>query len=87
MRYNFACAISVYLKDKEAALDMLGPVFETISDTFLPYAKVDPDLELLRKRSALPGHAGEGRGATRGERRTAGDRRDLIDLPAARASP
>ncbi len=49
MRYNFACAISVYLKDKEAALDMLGPVFETISDTFLPYAKVDPDLELLRK--------------------------------------
>ena len=49
MRYNFACAISVYLKDKEAALDMLGPVFETISDTFLPYAKVDPDLELLRQ--------------------------------------
>ena len=48
MRYNFACAISVYLKDKEAALDMLGPVFETISDTFLPYAKVDPDLEMLR---------------------------------------
>ncbi len=49
MRYNFACAISVYLKDKEAALDMLGPVFETISDTFLPYAKVDPDLEMLRE--------------------------------------
>jgi adenylate cyclase len=48
MRYNFACAISVYLKDREAALDMLGPVFETISDTFLPYAKVDPDLEMLR---------------------------------------
>jgi adenylate cyclase len=49
MRYNFACAICVYLKDLEAALDMLGPVFETISDTFLPYAKVDPDLEMLRK--------------------------------------
>ncbi len=48
MRYNFACAISVYLKDTEAALEMLGPVFETISDTFLPYAKVDPDLEMLR---------------------------------------
>jgi adenylate cyclase len=48
MRYNFACAISVYLKDKEAALDMLGPVFEMISDTFLPYAKVDPDLDMLR---------------------------------------
>jgi adenylate cyclase len=48
MRYNFACALSVYLKDKEAALDMLGPVFETISDTFLPYVKTDPDLDLLR---------------------------------------
>jgi len=48
MRYNFACALSVYLKDKDAALGMLGPVFETITDTFLPYAKVDPDFELLR---------------------------------------
>jgi adenylate cyclase len=48
MRYNFACALSVYLKDKEAALGMLGPVFETISDAFLPYVKVDPDLDLLR---------------------------------------
>ena len=27
---------------------MLGPVFETITDTFLPYAKADPDLDLLR---------------------------------------
>ena len=48
MRYNFACALSVYLKDKEAALDMLGPVFETITETFLPYVKIDPDLDLLR---------------------------------------
>ena len=47
MRYNFACAISVYLRDKEAALDMLGPLFETINDSFLPYAKADPDLEFL----------------------------------------
>ena len=48
MRYNFACALSVYLKDKKAALDMLGPVFETITETFLPYVKIDPDLDLLR---------------------------------------
>jgi len=47
MRYNFACAISVYLRDKEAALEMLGPLFETINDSFLPYAKADPDLEFL----------------------------------------
>ena len=48
MRYNFACALSVYAKDKDAALEMLEPVFETISDAFLPYAKADPDLDLLR---------------------------------------
>ena len=48
MRYNFACALNVYLKDKEAALYMLGPVFESITDTFLPYVKADPDLDLLR---------------------------------------
>jgi adenylate cyclase len=48
MRYNFGCALCVFLKDKDAALDMLGPVFETITDTFLPYAKADPDIEILR---------------------------------------
>ncbi|MDQ3495018.1 MAG: hypothetical protein M3485_05685 [Pseudomonadota bacterium] len=48
MRYNFACALSIYVKDKAAAMDMLGPIFDTISDTLLPYAKADPDLELLR---------------------------------------
>ncbi|MBU6470165.1 MAG: TIR domain-containing protein [Gammaproteobacteria bacterium] len=47
MRYNFACMLSVRLKDKDAALDMLAPLFETISDAFLPYAKADPDFELL----------------------------------------
>jgi adenylate cyclase len=48
MRYNFVCALSVHLEDKDAALAMLGPVFETITDTFLPYVKADPDLDLLR---------------------------------------
>jgi len=48
MRYNFACALSVHLKDKEAALEMLGPLFATITDAFLPFAKADPDLELVR---------------------------------------
>ncbi|HKV96551.1 MAG TPA: TIR domain-containing protein [Gammaproteobacteria bacterium] len=48
MRYAFACSLSVYLKDKEAALKMLESVFATISDAFLPYAKADPDFESLR---------------------------------------
>ncbi|HEY3521819.1 MAG TPA: TIR domain-containing protein [Rhodanobacteraceae bacterium] len=47
-RYNFGCALSVHLQDKQAALDMLGPAFEMVSDAFLPYAKADPDLDLLR---------------------------------------
>ncbi|MGH8192286.1 MAG: TIR domain-containing protein, partial [Rhodanobacteraceae bacterium] len=48
MRYNFACMLSVRLRDKDAALDMLVPLFETISDAFLPYAKADPDFQFLR---------------------------------------
>ena len=47
-RYNFACALSVHLKDKQGALDMLGSAFAMVSDVFLAYAKADPDLELLR---------------------------------------
>jgi len=47
-RYNFACMLSVRIKDKDAALDMLGPVFETIADSFLAYAKADPDFQSLR---------------------------------------
>ena len=48
MRYNFACALCVYSKDKNGSLEMLGPVFDSITDTFLPYVKADPDLDLLR---------------------------------------
>ena len=48
MRYNFGCALCTFLKDKEAALSMLGPVFDTVTDSFLPYIKADPDLDLLR---------------------------------------
>ncbi|HKT41631.1 MAG TPA: TIR domain-containing protein [Rhodanobacteraceae bacterium] len=49
MRYNFACSLCVYLKDKSAALEMLEPLFATITDAFLPYAKADPDLEMLHE--------------------------------------
>jgi adenylate cyclase len=47
MRYNFACALSVYLSDRDAALDMLESVYATITDVFLPYAKADPDFAFL----------------------------------------
>ncbi|MGB9430490.1 MAG: TIR domain-containing protein [Gammaproteobacteria bacterium] len=48
MRYNFACTLSSLLKDKDAALDMLGSVFATITETFLAYAKADSDFDSLR---------------------------------------
>ncbi|TAM94619.1 MAG: TIR domain-containing protein [Rhodanobacteraceae bacterium] len=47
MRYNFGCALNGHLKDKEAALRMLEPLFGTITDPLLRYLKADPDLESL----------------------------------------
>jgi adenylate cyclase len=47
MRYNFACALTV-LRDTEAAIDILGPVFATAYIDRLNHAKVDPDLDPLR---------------------------------------
>src|SRR5579875_566569 len=47
MRYNFACALNGHLKDKNAALEMLEPLFVTTTDPLLRYLKADPDLESL----------------------------------------
>jgi adenylate cyclase len=47
MRYNFSCAL-VHLKDVDAALDMLAPIFETLATGFLSHAKADPDFAVLR---------------------------------------
>jgi adenylate cyclase len=49
-RYNFACSLASFSKepDIDAALKMLGPVFETLAAGFLNHAKADPDLDPLR---------------------------------------
>jgi adenylate cyclase len=47
-RYNFACVLTTRLKDPDAALELLGPVFETLAIGFLDHAKADPDLDPLR---------------------------------------
>jgi adenylate cyclase len=47
-RYNFACRLAVHLKEPEAALELLEPVFENISLGLLNHAKADPDLDSLR---------------------------------------
>ncbi|HZZ36486.1 MAG TPA: TIR domain-containing protein [Caulobacteraceae bacterium] len=49
MRYNFACALSAYLKDSDTAIDLLGPVFANISIALLNSAKSDPDLDPIRE--------------------------------------
>jgi adenylate cyclase len=49
-RYNFACCLASFSTepDIDAALKMLGPVFETLAAGFLNHAKADPDLDPLR---------------------------------------
>jgi adenylate cyclase len=49
MRYNFVCALANHLKDTEAALEMLGPVFEKMGTSLINHAKIDPDLDPLRE--------------------------------------
>ncbi|HEX5264491.1 MAG TPA: hypothetical protein VFW13_13245, partial [Phenylobacterium sp.] len=48
MRYNLACAVSVYLKDSELALAILEPFFAATSENFVRHAEVDPDLAAVR---------------------------------------
>jgi hypothetical protein len=48
MRYNFVCALANDLKDKEAAMEMLGSVLEKIGRGLLDHLKVDPDMACIR---------------------------------------
>src|SRR5438046_1089999 len=48
MRHNFACALAIHLKDRDAALEMLGPVFDKIGAGLFNHSKLDPDLDPLR---------------------------------------
>src|SRR6267143_1885609 len=48
MRYNFVCTLANYLKDKDAALEMLGPAFEQMGLGLINHAKADPDLDGIR---------------------------------------
>ncbi|HEY2480798.1 MAG TPA: hypothetical protein VGI30_01210, partial [Caulobacteraceae bacterium] len=48
MRYNFACALAVHLKDAEAALEQLTPVLEGGPARLIHAARTDPDLDPVR---------------------------------------
>jgi adenylate cyclase len=47
--YNFACALTVQLKDNDAALEVLEPVFQKMAIGLFNHAKADPDLDPLRE--------------------------------------
>ena len=48
MRYNFACAFAIHLKDNDGAIEMLRPILAKVARAFVNYAKIDPDLEPIR---------------------------------------
>jgi adenylate cyclase len=49
MRNNFACALTIHLKDIEGALDLLGPYLAQVTRSDLEWTKVDPDMDPLRE--------------------------------------
>ncbi len=47
-RYNFGCTLATQLKETDAAIELLTPVFEKLAVGLLNHAKADPDLDPLR---------------------------------------
>ena len=48
VRYNFACVLSVHIKDPDGAIEMLGPFFASAPAGFIRHAQIDPDLDPVR---------------------------------------
>ncbi|MGQ0558306.1 MAG: TIR domain-containing protein [Sphingosinicella sp.] len=48
MRYNLVCALTGYLGDDEAAIELLGPFLERVGTSLFEHVQVDPDLDPLR---------------------------------------
>jgi adenylate cyclase len=47
-RFNCACALSAHLHDADAALELLGPIFERAPRSLLDHAMADTDLDPIR---------------------------------------
>ena len=49
MRYNLACAFSIAMDDREAALEVLGPYFDRVDSKMqLRHLEADPDFDPIR---------------------------------------
>ena len=49
MPYNFACALTVFLDEYDAAMDLIEPLLVRVSPTLLLTALTDPDMDKLRE--------------------------------------
>ena len=48
MRYNLVCALTSFVGDDEAAIELLGPFLERVGSSLFEHVNVDPDLDPLR---------------------------------------
>jgi len=48
MRYNFACSLSAYINERDAALAMLDSAMRRAGGSLVNHAKADPDLDPIR---------------------------------------
>jgi len=48
MRYNFACSLSAYINERDAALAMLDSAMQRAGRSLVNHAKADPDFDPIR---------------------------------------
>jgi adenylate cyclase len=48
MRWNLTCALSRFLDDKNAAIDLLATFLDKAPPSLVEYVRLDPDLDPLR---------------------------------------
>jgi adenylate cyclase len=62
MRYNLACALTTDLNDRDRAIEILEPYFQTtLGVTHIRHAEIDPDLDPLRDDHRFTQMLGEAR--------------------------
>jgi adenylate cyclase len=49
MRWNLACAMSRWLGDKDAAIELLAGIVDRLSPSMVTYLRLDTDLDPLRE--------------------------------------